>query len=451
MSLIQSIEKSLLAIMEDKMREFGRLNSMNDEQINGTLERMDLLKSISMPLALRKSATGLVEKGKVKKDKKSISISLPFNKECVDSELCGGLEYNQGLFTQCKSVHLEKGMYCASCGEEATKSDNGMPSCGTVADRLEKGLMEFRDPKGRAPVSYLNYLKKKNSSVEEANRIAEEKGITIDAEHFVEKRGRPKKVIEESSVAKSEKRGRPKKPVVEVKSMQVIDLFASSVEEILENSSVSSLESESESRDTEKGSNNVTGEDDNSVSDSASASIDENQVLESNTKKDKKEKKTKEDKESKEQEKLAKKLALEQEKEAKKLALEQEKLAKEQEKEAKKKALEQEKEAKKLAKESKEQEKASKKSNKKEETSSSSSSAPAPAVEEVPAKVQVEEFKFEGVTYWRSSENLLYNPSTQECVGTWCVSKNTILPPPEESDDELEEEEYDEEDDERND
>jgi hypothetical protein len=498
MSLIQSIEQCLLRIMEDKMREFGSLNNLNEEQINATLERMDLVKSLTMPLVVSKSASGLIGgagkkvSGKVRV-KKSNLISLPFNKSCVKEELCCALEYNQGLFTQCKNNHLEESMYCGSCQEEVMKSDNGVPSCGTVGDRLEKGLMEFRDGKGRAPISYLNYLKKKNSSVEEARRIAEENGESIDEEHFEERRGRPKKVSEESQVAKSEKRGRPKKAPVEVKSSRVIDLFASSVEEVFQSTSSSSsssvVEVEVEGRSTSSSSSSVSvAESADNSEDDASVAISESQVLES-----KKVKRTKEEKLALEQEKEAKRLAAEQEKEAKKLALEQEKeakrLAAEQEKEAKRLAAEQEKaaraqekEAKKLAAEqekatkaqekaakaqekaTKAQEKAAKaqekEANKGEKKTKKSSSKEETKVEEplkneedeeveeeeTAPKVQVEEFKFEGVTYWRSSENLLYNPISQECVGVWCENKHTILPPPEESDDELEEEEYESDD-----
>ena len=469
MSLIQSIEKSLLRIMQDKIREFGSLNNLNDEQINATLERMDLGKSLTMPLVVRKSAAGL--KGKVEKEKKIKMISLPFSKSCVKEELCGALEYNQGLFTQCPKKHLEDGIYCGSCQEETMQTDNGAPSCGTVEDRLSKGLMEFRDAKGRAPISYLNYLKKKNSSVEEARSLAEEKGETIDEEHFEERRGRPKKASDESQVGKSEKRGRPKKAPVQVKSATTFDIFTSSVASLVEHStSSSSVVVEEVDRSTSSSSVVVVEECDHSTSsssdeDNASVTISENQVIEV-----KKVKRSKEEKEAKKQEKEAKyqeKLALEKEKEAKKLAAEQEKAAKklaaEQEKEAKKQAAEQEKSAKKLAAEqekaAKKSEKKPKKSSAKEETkstepsnnASASSNAKKEEEEERP-KVQVEEFKFEGVTYWKSSENLLYNPTTQECVGTWCISKNTILPPPEEdSDEELEEEEYDDEDDERND
>ena len=463
MSLIQSIEKSLLTIMQDKIREFGSLNNLNEEQINATLERMDLGKSLTMPLVVRKSASGLltgVKEGKVEKVKKNKNkmISLPFNKTCVKEELCGALEYNQGLFTQCQKNHLVDGIYCSSCHEETMSSDNGMPSCGTVEERLSKGLMEFRDAKGRAPTSYLNYLKKKNSSVEYARCLAEEKGETIDEEHFEERRGRPKKASDESSVAKSEKRGRPKKAPVQVKSAKTFDIFTSSVEEVFQSTSSSSVVEEGEHSTS---SSSVGDEDEHSTSsssdeDNVSVTISENQVIEP-----KKVKRTKEEKEAKAAEKAAKyqeKLVLEQEKEAKKLALEQEKEAKkqalEQEKAAKKQALEQEKAAKKQAAEqetaAKKGEKKTNKSSAKEETKVVEPSTSEAAEEERP-KVQVEEFKFEGVTYWKSSENLLYNPTTQECVGTWCVSKNTILPPPEESDDELEEEEYDDEDDERND
>jgi chemotaxis protein histidine kinase CheA len=450
---MQKLERAMSSILEENIVECSKLYGFDAS------EAMSRLTMIA-----RSKKEVVVVKEKVRK---SVSISMPFNKMYVKEELCVGLEYNHGLFTQCKNVHLVNEVLCKGCLEESVRSDNGKPVCGTVEDRMSKGLMEFRDGKGRAPVSYLNYLKKKNSSVEEAKRIGEENGIEIEEEHFVEvdgRRGRPKKVTDESSVVKSEKRGRPKKTPTEVKSVKVIDLFASSVSEILDNSSLSSVEDVVEEDVVEE-------------------TINSNEVLETVTKKEKKTKEPKESKEEKEakkkvleeekeakkkaleeekeakkkaaeEEKEAKKKAAEEEKEAKKKALEEEKEAKkkalEEEKEAKKKALEEEKEAKKLAKETKKQEKvksSSESSSKKVvEEKAKESVAVVEEVVEVAAKVQVEEFTFEGVTYWKSSENILYDPTTQDTMGIWCDKTKSILPAPEESDDELDEEEYESDD-----
>jgi len=463
-TLMQKLERAMSSILEENIVECSKLYGF---------DASEAMSRLTMMATSKKEV--VVVKEKVRK---SVSISMPFNKMYVKEELCVGLEYNHGLFTQCKNVHLVNEVLCKGCLEESVRSDNGKPVCGTVEDRMSKGLMDFRDSKGRAPVSYLNYLKKKNSSVEEAKRIGEENGIEIEEEHFVEvdgRRGRPKKVTDKSSVVvKSEKRGRPKKTPTEVKSVKVVDLFASSVSEILDNSSLSSVEDVVEEDVVEE-------------------TINSDEVLETVTKKEKKTKEAKESKESKEskevkeqekeakkkaleeekeakkkaaeEEKEAKKKALEEEKEAKKKALEEEKEAKkkaaeeekeakkkaaEEEKEAKKKAAEEEKEAKKKAAEMKKQEKSTKSAKSSSENVSKkaveSKEETVAVVEEVVAKVQVEEFTFEGVTYWKSSENILYDPTTQDTMGIWCDKTKSILPAPEESDDELDEEEYESDD-----
>ena len=415
-------------------------------------EAFGRLSLVSKPKPLMKSPT------------KSRSVSLPFVKSAINAEGCNGLEYNHGLFTQCCNARTGESVYCKKCNEECIKSEKGVPVTGTVNERMEKGLMEFRDPSGRKVVSYLHYLKKKNVSIEEANRLATEKNVDIE-EHLVEgegKRGRPKKEeAEEKSSSKGEKRGRPKKTPTKVESELVVDLFAVSVEEYL--SSTASVSATGTATGTVSSSSSVS-----SLSEDDSKSI--NEVVED--KKEKKEKKVKKEKNN--DEKNLKKAALEQEKaalkaaeklakEEAKAALEQEKAAKEQakaaleaEKVAKKAALEAEKAAKEQAKAAALAAKEEAKASKKTTTKAASASAPvvpavvvaAPVVEvakeEERAKVKVAEFTFEGVVYWKSTDNLMYDPATKEVKGIWSETEKKMLPAPEESDDELSEEEYEE-------
>jgi len=412
-------------MMEEKIRECADMYGFNAEE------------AISRLLDVK-----VVEK---KTSKKSV-LMMPFVKSGVKEKGCGGLEYNHGLFTQCCNERVNEGVnegiFCGSCEKE--KSEKGSPSAGLVSERVEKGLMEFRDPSGRKPVSYLSYLKKKNTSIESARNIASELGLDIE-EHLLEvdsKRGRPKKEEKEvsttSSQAKGEKRGRPKKVPTKVETEKIVDLFATAVDEILETSSTaSSLASES----------------------NAEVEVDASEVLESEPKKEAKSQDAEKEAKKKalEAEKELKKKALEAEKELKKKALEAEKEAKkkalEAEKEAKKKALEAEKEAKKKAQDAEKdakKKKQTKETNKSHSTSSSSATveeAPKPVekvtVEERP-KVQVSEFVYEGVTYWKSTDNIMYDPATKEVKGIWSEKENKMLPAPEESDDELSEEEYEE-------
>ena len=470
--ILKRLEASISMMMEEKIRECANMYGFNAEEAVSRLLDVTVVE---------------------KKISKSSSLTMPFVKSGVKEKGCGGLEYNHGLFTQCCNERVNEGIFCGNC--EKDNSEKGYPSAGLVSDRIEKGLMEFRDPSGRKPISYLNYLKKKNTSIESARSIASELGLDIE-EHLLEvdsKRGRPKKEEKEasttSSQAKAEKRGRPKKVPTKVETEKIVDLFASTVDEILETSSsvssASSLASES---------NNEVEVDVSEVLESEPKKNAKSQDAEKDAKKkaleeekEAKKKALEEEKEAKkkalEEEKEAKKKALEAEKEAKKKALEEEKEAKkkalEEEKEAKKKALEEEKEAKKKAleaeknakkkaksqdteKELKNQEKESKKqtnkaNNSTSTSSSSSSSSSSTKVEEVAKpvekakveerpKVQVSEFVYEGITYWKSTDNIMYEPTTKEVKGVWSEKEKKMLPAPEESDDELSEEEYEDED-----
>jgi hypothetical protein len=429
-----------------------RLDSMItglvNEQVEEKIRACAIMYSFDAEEALSRLLDIKVSEKKLSKS----SILMPFVKSAVKSDGCGGIEYNHGLFTQCCNERSGESIFCLKCDKDNT--EKGRPSGGLLSERLEKGLMEFRDPSGRKPISYLNYLKKKNTSIESARNIASELGVDIE-EHLVEmdsKRGRPKKEDKESSSissshVKGEKRGRPKKIPTKVESEKVVDLFASTIDEYLESSSNDFGSSSSVSNSEH-------------VSDDEESSVNVSDVLESeNKKKPKKESQDAEkeakrqEKEAKKQEKEAKRQAIEAEKEAKRQALEAEKEAKQQQKEAKR----QEKEAKQQQKETKKQgkeEKPTKKSEKasKNQTSENTPSsdvekeAPKAVEKEERAKVQVSEFVYEGVKYWKSTDNIMYDPATKDVKGIWSETEQKMLPAPEESDDELSEEEYEEDD-----
>ncbi|NBW57390.1 hypothetical protein EBR43_06325 [bacterium] len=442
MSLINKIEKAVNEMVSAKIMECAEMYGFNAEEAIAKL----CVETASKKMWVKKEE-------KVKKSKvKGMSLMLPFKAEFVKEACCQGIAYNSGLFNQCLNERNEESEYCGACLTEGVES-KGM----TVTARVSQGVL-FKDEKGRGVTSYLTYLKKSKHSVEEARELARSAGVEIE-EFLVEevKKGRPKKEGSASVVEgeKSEKRGRPKKEAKEVKSTQVVDLFASVVSEV-----VSSADEE---------------EDVESVSSSnmeASNMLEEQNMMSEADKESKKVEKMikKQEKDAEKAEKEAKKKRLEEEKAAKlaeKEAKRLEKLKQEEERAAKKKALEEarallemEKEAKKAAKLAKEQakaEKAAKASSSSSEVKSSevvevvAAPAVAPVVataekkEEATAKVQVVEFTHEGVTYWKTSENVLYDPKTQEAKGVWCDKTKTILPAPEESDDELEEEEYDDE------
>lgn len=105
-----------------------------------------------------------------------------YKKEC-----CQGLKYNRGLFTQClfiKTAQSEN--YCKRCSTQAENNDHGKPDCGTIQDRMNIGLMDFRDPRGRAPISFVKVLRKLKISQEDVLEEAERFDVEINSIHFVE-------------------------------------------------------------------------------------------------------------------------------------------------------------------------------------------------------------------------------------------------------------------------
>ena len=188
---MMKIEKMVMELVKEKVIECGERYKFDGEQ--AFREMMEL---------------------KVKEKK----IVLPFSKENICEDGCQGLKYNLGLFTQCEKKRKE-GEYCGGCGEQCEKSEKGIPECGTVGDRLSKGLMEFRDPKGRSPLMYVKLMKKKGWELEDVKREAENKNWKLDEEHLENTK---------------EKRGRPKKEKKEVESTGITDLFANIVAETKE-------------------------------------------------------------------------------------------------------------------------------------------------------------------------------------------------------------------------
>jgi hypothetical protein len=156
-------------------------------------------------------------KSNSKADKSNVSkkktVPMPFIAELVDFSLCNALTYNKGLFTQCGKKQVEGSVYCKKCNADLGDV-SGIPNCGTVQQRLETGLYEFKDSKGRTPVSYITFLEKQKFTMDDALDEVEQLGAVIDDIHF-----RP---IE----TKKAPRGRPKKITGEIKADKPIDLYA---------------------------------------------------------------------------------------------------------------------------------------------------------------------------------------------------------------------------------
>ena len=352
------------------------------------------------------SKTKVLKAAKTPKEKKS-SIPLPFIASEVSESSCQGLTYNRGLFTQCLKNKMENGEFCSGCQEEADKNASGCPNCGTVEQRLACGLYEFKDPKGRTPVSYVKLLEKLNITID--NALAS--GNEIDAAHFEE-------IIK---VSKGH-RGRPKKQSASIVAEHVSDLFtqltpdaaeeeeiAEEVSTVNEKKSSKKVVSSSEEKEAKKAALELERE-------AKKAEREMQRLAEKDAKRLEKEAKLAE-------EKAAKELKLAEEKAARELKLAEEKAAKE----LKRQQEKEEKEALKAA-------KAAKPTSKKAKEVTAEPVVPAPT----PAKVSVSRITIEGTEYLKSATNVLYDTKTKEEVGLYDPITKKIMALPEEDEEEVE-------------
>ena len=377
------------------------------------LENLTLLKKKMS----RKSVS--VPKEKKAKEAKKAVFPLPFVSELVNNSGCQGLAFNRGLFTQCLKSPMENGAFCKGCQSEADKNATGCPDCGTVESRLTAGLYDFKDPKGRSPVSYLKVLTKLKLTEEQAIAEAEKQGLEIPSEHLV--------VIEKAKKTPIS-RGRPKKIGGAVEAENVNDLFHKL-----------SLESDEEVSEEPEESEEIS---EKPVKAPKKAKLSEEEKA---AKKEALEKERAEKKEAREAQRKAEAEEKKKERDAK-IAAEKE------EREAKRKAEKEKLKAEKAAAKAEEKAKAEpKKSKKSVETPVETQAAPvepvAPVetqvapVEEAPKKTTVTRIQISGKQYLKSSANILYDPSTKEEVGLWNPVTKKIEELPEEEDEEEEEEE----------
>ena len=159
-------------------------------------------------------------KKKVKIVAPKSSFALPFSGEKVE-KCCEGLRYNDGLYTQCEVMKKGENLYCAVC-------EKGNLKYGTITERMNAGIMEYKDPSGKSPVHYSKIMKKLKVSKEEVLEEALKMNKNVAEVHLEvqeEKRGRPKVV---KAAKEEKKKGRPKKAAkgLELES-KTTDLFAS--------------------------------------------------------------------------------------------------------------------------------------------------------------------------------------------------------------------------------
>ena len=391
-----------------------------------------------------------VRKLKEPKAEKVREIPLPFNAEEVYGNGCQGLTYNHGLFTQCTKDPMENNEFCASCHSQCSKNASGLPDCGTVEQRMAVDPYEFKDSKGRSPIRYYKLLEKMKVSPEKVSELE----LIIDPIHF-------------EKVEKTKKAGRPKKVTEAIVTENVTDLFHALTDPVFEEEK--EAEAEKVVKQPKKGKKtNVTEatateiallEVEGTMETMATETIGTyhntphliatetiaTETIATETKEKKKGKISEEDKEAKkaqvEEERAIKKA----EQEAKKAAEKAEKEAKKAaEKEAKKAAEKAEKEAKKAA--EKEAKKAAEKKNSKAvepvvEVPKAAVAKAAVAIEEEEQTLVVHRKQINGKMYLMSTDNVLYDATTEEEVGIWDEITKTIIELPEDDDDEEEDEE----------
>ena len=344
---------------------------------------------------------------KEKKEKKE-AILLPFCMD-VNMELCHGIAYNHGLFTQCQKSKLENHEFCKGCQSQADKNANGEPDCGTVEARLAAPLYEFKDSKGRTPVHFTKIMKKNGLTREQVEEeFAKKSKGTLDEMHFEEPE-------------KKKTTGRPKKN---------IDAVATTTDDIFNGLTA---ENGSEMGEEPKKKTKLTEEE----------KAEKKAKLEAErlAKKVEREEKEAAEKAERAEKRKAELEAKKAEREAKKAEEKAEREAKRAEEKAKKAQEKAGKEA--LEKAEKEAKKEAKKSAKNTPTNS-------PVVEEVkkeepPKKktMSVAKIEIEGTTYYLNKETkIVYDPKTKEEVGTYDEENKKLIPLPQEDEEEVQEEGY---------
>ncbi len=350
MSMSSVMSMSISSVMKKGLMEWA------SEVVSVVASEYNLDKEKCMSLIESTWETGVIVSTSVVSSKSAVVsskgkrlIPMPFNRETVDLNGCHGLNYNHGLFTQCKNIKLEEETYCNICKSETETSSSGKPLCGTIEDRTDP---EFKDSENRKPVHYLSVLRKLRVKPEAAIEAAGKQNISIDSFHLQDipkpakvvkekvikekpvkepkpvkekvikekpvkepkpvkekvikekpvKEPKPvkEKVIKEKPVKeKKEAVGRPKSTKKPIETAAVEDLFASLVAEELSNGSGSESESESE-KETKKNTEKELNEMFVTLFDEEVVEKQEKEKSNKVDKKDKKDKRSESDSERKE-------------------------------------------------------------------------------------------------------------------------------------------------------
>jgi len=206
----EKMEISSVEVLEGTLKRYGE-KLMKEVSEKYGIDKKELLKMINVEV-----------KGVEEIERKTLSkIPMPFTGVmCVGN--CNGIRLNHGLYTQCTNEHsIRKDGYdvCKTCAKQIEKNSNGKPTYGYIQERIELGN-DYKDPKGKSPVSYGNIMEKLNISRKDVEEEAERLGLKLNEKIFEVKktqRGRPKKSTDvvdtasESSEPPKKPRGRPPK------------------------------------------------------------------------------------------------------------------------------------------------------------------------------------------------------------------------------------------------
>ena len=163
-------------------------------------------------------------------------VLIPWTGKGFGADFCHGLRLNHGLHSQCLMAKCEDGVYCKTCQRQADKNATGKPTYGDIESRTAVGILEFRDPKdNKQTIPYANVMEKLGVTREEVEAEASRFGLEIPEGHFVKretKRGRPATkptADSDGSDTAPKKRGRPKKEKKVIESSVGDALIASLV------------------------------------------------------------------------------------------------------------------------------------------------------------------------------------------------------------------------------
>jgi hypothetical protein len=189
--MFEMLNTEMNSIIEKVVKECSKHYGFDSEEAMMRLGLKSVVKEVVKEV--------VVEEEKKSKNKK---IVLPYNNE-YDNLCCSGLELNHGLYTQCPKKKKVNNL-CEGCNKQALNNSHGKPDYGLIEERQETGIMDFRDPKGKSPVSYIKIMKKLGLSQEEVEEEAKKRNKKINEIHFMEeedkKKGRPKKSKKELEV-----------------------------------------------------------------------------------------------------------------------------------------------------------------------------------------------------------------------------------------------------------